>query len=127
MRIRHARSHQTRHAVVGILIWLFGLLSLLLADGGALSGEDLRPLAVSVALALIGYWTVILWPKRKKADSDYRGPLNKKRSGAGQWARPTRHQDTTFDRLQPLKQVPHVRHVRRAGGDVYGPDSVSNG
>ena len=127
MRTSAARIRRTVDVVVGVLIWLFGLPSLLLAHGGGMTGEDLRPIAVAAALAVIGYWTVILWPKRKKADSDYRGPLNKKRSGAGQWARPTRHQDTTFDRLQPLKQVPHVRHVRRAGGDVYGPDSVSNG
>jgi len=107
-------------------MWLFGLPSLLLAHGGGMSGEDLRPMAVSAALALIGYWTVILWPKRRKADPDYRRPLKKKRSGPGHWAPPARHQDNTFDRLRPLKQVPHLRQVPRAGG-FYGPDSVSNG
>jgi hypothetical protein len=65
--------------VVGVLIWLFGQPSPVLAHGGGMSGEDLRPLAVSVVLGLIGYWTVILWPKRRKAPPDYRGPLKKKR------------------------------------------------
>ena len=93
----------TVHAVVGAVIWLFGLTSPLLAHGGGMSGEELRPMAVSAALALIGYWTVILWPKRRKADPDYRGPLKKKRSGPGHWARPARHRDNTNDRLRPLK------------------------
>jgi hypothetical protein len=101
MRTPAARSRRTVDVVVGVLIWLFGLPSLLLAHGGGMTGEDLRPIAVSAALAVVGYWTVILWPKRKKADPDYRGPLKKKRIG-------------------------HFRQAPRAGGDSYGPDTVSN-
>ena len=127
MRTPHARIRRTVDAVVAVLMWLFGLPSLLLAHGGGMTREDLGPVAVSAASALIGYWAVILWPKRKKADPDYRGPLKKQRSGPGQWARRARRQDNTFDRLRPLKQVPPLRQVPRAGGYSDGPDSVSNG
>jgi hypothetical protein len=54
-----------------------------MAHGGGMTGEEIRPLAVSGALALIGYWTVVLWPKRKKPDPDYRAPFRKMPSGSG--------------------------------------------
>jgi hypothetical protein len=101
--IPHGRIRRAGHTVVGASIWLCGLTAPLLAHGGGMSGEELRPMAVSAGLALVGYWTVILWPKRKTADTDYRGPLKKKRSSLGQWARPARHRDNTNDRLRPLK------------------------
>ena len=82
--------------------------------------------ALRAALAVIGYWTVILWPKRRKADPDYRGPLKKKRIGPGHWARPVRHRSNTFDKLRPQMQEEHLREAPRAGGYSYGPDSVSN-
>jgi hypothetical protein len=68
-----------------------------------MGADELRPMAVSAGLALIGYWTVILWPKRRKPDADYRGSLKKKRSGPGYWAGPGRHRDDTHYRLRPLK------------------------
>jgi hypothetical protein len=78
---------QAVRAVVGVLLWLFTVPSIALAHGGGMSGEDLRPMAVSIGLGLVGYWTVILWPRRRKAPPDYFGPLKKKkRSGPGRWA-----------------------------------------
>jgi hypothetical protein len=136
MGTTHARwIHLTVHNVVGVLVWLFGLPSILLAHGSGITGEEVRPIAVSGALALISYWTVILWPKRKKADPDYRAPLRQMQSGPARlkmmFAR-RRDGDSSRDgdsrgRARPLKQVPHLRQVPRIGGCSYESDSVSNG
>jgi len=68
---------------VGVVAWLFGLPSLVLAHGGGMTGQELRPMAISGAVALVGYWTVVLWPKRREAAHDYRAPLREMRSGHG--------------------------------------------
>jgi hypothetical protein len=122
------------HTGAGVVVWLFGLPSLLVAHSGGITGEEVRPMAVSAALAVISYWTVVLWPKRKKADPDYRAPLRKMQAGPGRLkmllAR-RRDWDSSSDgdrrdRVRQLKQVPHSRQVTRVGGYSYGPDSVSN-
>lgn len=128
MGTTHARwIRRTVHSVVGVLVWLFGLPSLLLAHGGGMTGEEVRPMAISGGLALISYWTVVLWPKRKKADPDYRGPLRKMQARPGRLKMTFGRRRDGDSRLRPLKQVAHLRQVPRAGGRSYGPDSISNG
>src|SRR5438132_8499905 len=110
-------SRRAVHTVVGVLVGLFGLPSLLLAHGGGMTGEEVRPMAVSGALALISYWIVVLWPKRKKADPDYRGPLRNKKAGPGRLKMKMtfgRRRDRD-SRLRPLKRVAHLRQVPRGG------------
>jgi hypothetical protein len=126
---------RTGCTVAGVVVWLCGLPSVLMAHGGGMTGQDLGPMAISAALALISYWTVILWPKRKKADPDYQAPFRKMQPGLGRlkmmFAR-RRDGDSSRGgdsrgRARPLKQVSHLRQLSRIGGCSYGPDPVSNG
>ena len=117
---------RTGHTVVGVVVWLCGLPAVLIAHGGGMTGEEIRPMAISGALALISYWTVVLWPKRKKADPDYRGPLRNMPSGPGRLKMMFGRRRDGDRRLRPLKHVAQLRPVPRAGGRSYGPDSISN-
>ncbi len=107
------------HTTIAISVWLLGSSSLLLAHGG-MSAEDVRPMALSGALALVSYWVVILWPKRRNDDASPRGPFRKTQVGSGRLRSPLKKSHT-------LKQVPPASQVPRVGGYSHEPDSVSNG
>jgi hypothetical protein len=50
--------------------WILASASVGFAHGGMASADELgRPLGVSIALAFVCYWAVMLWPSRK-ADNE---------------------------------------------------------
>lgn len=99
--------------VVATAVWLTGFPSLVLAHGGALTGEQVRPMALSGVLAFCSYWVAMLWPKRQNKDAPPRGPFRKTQVSS----RPLR---------SPLKKSSTLKQVPRAGGYSCEPDSVSN-
>ena len=54
---------------IGILLWLMGTRAIAHAHGGMAGADELGPpLFTSVALGLVCYWLVILWPSSKRND-----------------------------------------------------------
>lgn len=97
------------HIVVATAVWLITSPSLLLAHGGALTGEQLRPMALSGALGFCSYWVVMLWPKRPDNDAPPYGPFRSTQVSS----RPLR---SPLKKSYPLKEVPHLSQGPRIGG-----------
>jgi hypothetical protein len=60
----------TRNLIAGACAagaWILGSASVGFAHGGMASADELgRPLGVSIAIAFVCYWAVMLWPSRKR-------------------------------------------------------------
>jgi hypothetical protein len=70
----------TRNLIAGACAagaWILASASVGFAHGGMASADDLgRPLGVSIALAFVCYWAVMLWPSRQSGGD---GQLNRGR------------------------------------------------
>ena len=60
----------TRNLIAGACAagaWILATASVGFAHGGMASADELgRPLGVSIAIAFVCYWAVMLWPARKR-------------------------------------------------------------
>ena len=68
-----AVGSKTRNQIAGACAtgaWILASASVGFAHGGMAGPDELgRPLGLSVAIAFVCYWAVILWPSRKRGDN----------------------------------------------------------
>ena len=82
-----------------VCLWLMAAPSQVYAHG-MMAGEDLsRPMAVSGTLAFVSYWVVLLWPRRRKIDTDASRPLSTSGMSTGR--------QNTHKRSHALRLVSH--------------------